>query len=93
MGWESCGTDKFGRKICYGVQAKCDDPECSTQIDRGLSYVCGNMHGGGDHGCGKYFCNEHLFYYPGYNDLGIYHQLCEKCWTKIVQANQPKQGE
>ncbi len=45
MGW-SLGHDnrwgKFGRDIGYGVPAICDHPGCNAEIDRGLSYVCGN---------------------------------------------------
>ena len=35
-------------------------PDYKAKIDRGLSYVCGRMHGGGNEGCGKHFCPEHL---------------------------------
>lgn len=60
MGW-SVGFDKrWNRDIGYGVPAICDYPECSAEIDRGLSYVCGGQPYGGDSGCGLYFCSAHL---------------------------------
>lgn len=61
MGWAT-GTNAAGRDIGYGVEATCDHPTCSTEIDRGLAYVCGGIHDGDEHGCGKYFCDEHLGY-------------------------------
>lgn len=60
MGW-SIGYDNFWRRdIGYGVPAVCDHPDCNADIDRGLSYVCGGEPYGGEHGCGLYFCGEHL---------------------------------
>lgn len=59
MGWAFCGTDDKGREIGYGVVATCDYPGCTAEIDRGLGYICGSMHGGGDDGCGMYFCAKH----------------------------------
>lgn len=50
MGW-SYGTNSEGREIGYAVRAICDWPNCSTEIDRGLSYLCG--------ACNGYFCEEH----------------------------------
>jgi hypothetical protein len=61
MGW-SYGTNNEGRAVGYGVEAECDYPECSTQIDRGLGYICGDMHAGmNEWGCADYFCAEHLY--------------------------------
>lgn len=59
MGWAFCGTDDAGREIGYGVIAVCDFPGCETEINRGLGCVCGDMHGGGNNGCGMYFCGKH----------------------------------
>jgi hypothetical protein len=83
MGWANCGTDEDGRPIGYGHEAICDQPGCSAKIDRGLSYVCGNMHGGGDLGCGKYFCSGHLICVE-VND-GSSDQLCDNC-HRIAEA-------
>lgn len=55
MGWVI--GSKNGRWIGYGVPAICDQPDCGTGIDRGLSYLCGD----GEEGCGLFFCGEHLF--------------------------------
>lgn len=80
MGWAFCGTDDMGREIGYGVPATCDHPGCDKEIDRGLAYCCGGMHGGQGYydedlqtwfGCGRYFCAEHLSAFGG--------TLCAEC--------------
>lgn len=58
MGWSIGFHD--GRDIGYGVPATCDHPGCGKGIDRGLSYVCGQDVYGGEHGCGLFFCSDHL---------------------------------
>jgi hypothetical protein len=54
-----------GREAGYGVVAECDHPDCHAEIDRGLSYLCGNDPDGwrdpDDYGCGRYHCPEHQF--------------------------------
>jgi hypothetical protein len=60
MGWSVGYDSNWHRDIDYGVPSICDHPDCSEEIDRGLSYVCGG--GGGEHGCGLYFCGKHLSY-------------------------------
>lgn len=72
MSW-AYGTNNSGREIGYGVETICDEINCETKIDCGLAYVCGDMHDGGEHGCGKYFCYEHLL-------MGKGPQLCRKCF-------------
>ena len=64
MGWANCGEDSKGRQIGYAHEATCDHPDCNEEIDRGLAYACGGMHGngdihGGDYGCEGYFCESH----------------------------------
>lgn len=79
MGW-AVGYDEFWeRDIGYGVPAKCDHPGCDKDINRGLAYVCGGEPYGGEHGCGLYFCAEHLFY-----KLidGRSYQLCDRCCSR-----------
>jgi len=76
MGWSDCGKDSKGRPIGYGYNAQCDRPGCNTKIDRGLSYVCGLMHGnytadGGYFCCESYFCARHLFFPDSQIDLEI----------------------
>lgn len=66
MGW-SYGTNAQGREVGYGVEAECDHPDCHEEIDRGLAYVCGGMHDGGEDGCGGYFCGSHRFL-TGFDD-------------------------
>lgn len=73
MGWSHCGTDEDGRDIGYGIQAVCDEEGCDKEIDRGLAYVCGDMHGGSQWGCGRYFCGKHLF-------MGPPGQMCDACY-------------
>lgn len=80
MSWANCGQDKDGRPIGYAVLAGCDHPGgCDAKIDRGLSYVCGGMHGGGAEGCGKYFCPAHLHVSDKKQ-----HALCLGCWESVA---------
>lgn len=75
MGWSIGFDSDLGRDIGYGVPAPCDHPECAKIIHRGMDYVCGGEPYGGDHGCGLYFCGEHLWI-GGENDDP---QMCEAC--------------
>lgn len=85
MGWANCGTDDLGRPIGYAHPATCDHPECDKQIDRGLFFVCGNMHGGDEHGCGRYFCWTHLEYEQPRGDPRLV-QLCAACAKALHKA-------
>lgn len=77
MSW-SIGYDfKRKRDVGYGVPATCDHPGCGAEIDRGLSSVCGGMHEGGEHGCGLYFCQDHL---RTAGQLREHEQLCSRCY-------------
>jgi hypothetical protein len=60
MGWAHCGQDSAGRDIGYAIEATCDHPGCEEQINRGISYACGQMHGENGVDCEKYFCDAHL---------------------------------
>ena len=73
MGWSIGFDEKWERSIGYGVPAWCDHPECREKIDRGLAYVCGGEPYGGEHGCGLFFCGEHMH---GTDDCM---QVCERC--------------
>lgn len=77
MGW-SIGYDaNWGRDIGYGVPAYCDAPKCKQEIDRGLSYVCGEEPYGGDKGCGLFFCPKHLYFHE-FRD-GVVAMVCKRC--------------
>jgi hypothetical protein len=80
MGW-SRGINTEGRAVGYSVQALCDQEGCDVKIDRGLYYVCGGMHDGDEHGCGGYFCGNHLAYYCDDDEADDPEtvQLCDKC--------------
>ena len=74
MGW---AVGEFnGRDSGYGVPSICDHPGCGAKIDRGLSYVCGGDVYGGEHGCGLFFCSDHLLYGGEKRDNV---QLCTRC--------------
>jgi hypothetical protein len=65
---------EVGHRWCgYGVPATCDHPGCGASIDRGLAYVCGDEAGGGEMGCGLYFCYSHLL-------MSDRPQLCQRCY-------------
>lgn len=72
MGWSVGFDERWKRDIGYGVPAYCDHG-CGEIIDRGLAYVCGGEPYGGSHGCGLFFCDEHLIM----TEKG---QLCERCY-------------
>jgi hypothetical protein len=85
MSW-AVGENSAGRDIGYGVPCICDHPGCGEEINRGLSHVCGDMHDGGERGCGLYFCEAHLHIHSDEGALGPngaprygVHQLCERC--------------
>lgn len=63
MGW-SLGTNNNGREVGYGVPAVCDFEGCEAEIDRGLSYACGENHDEGENEygayCEWYYCYDHL---------------------------------
>ena len=75
MSWAVGYDEKWQRDIGYGVPAACDHPGCETSIDRGLGYVCGGEPFGGEHGCGLFFCAEHLWFRMSAPML----QRCERC--------------
>lgn len=87
MGWSIGYDPKWSRDVGYGVPAWCDHPDCTNKIDRGLSYVCGSEMFGGEHGCGLYFCENHLNYpytEDGLEDLftedgKLFPHMCERC--------------
>ncbi|AII28223.1 hypothetical protein VC74_gp47 [Mycobacterium phage Sparky] len=98
MGWSIGYDPQTNRDIGYGVPAWCDHPDCDTKIDRGLSYVCGGAAYGGDHGCGRYFCEAHLgFAYDADGDDLVdadgecLPQMCKPCCTSHEHPDNPVQ--
>jgi thermostable 8-oxoguanine DNA glycosylase len=79
MSWAHSQLDD-GREIGYGVPDVCNAEGCTKKIDRGLAYVCGGMHEGGDWGCGKYICDDHAN--AGLVPGGEVVRLCDACCTK-----------
>lgn len=93
MGW-AVGYDRnWDRDIGYGVPAVCDHPGCTKKIHRGLSYVCGSEPFGGEHGCGLYFCGDHLeCREPRGSDTAV--QNCRRCMTyKMPYKPKPDRRE
>lgn len=78
MGWGNCGTDSKGRPIGYIFDATCDHPDCIKEINRGLDYACGGMHGETEFGCEKYFCYDHLIYSETAESF-----LCKTCYEMV----------
>lgn len=88
MGYAHYEIIRNGEKIDagYGVEAVCEQDGCDAKIDRGLAYLCGKHPGGDEHGCGGYFCEQHLY---GDNQ-------CKACSDAADKANQwihPDTGE
>lgn len=75
MSWAIGYDENWKRDIGYGVPATCDHPGCGKTIDRGLPYVCGGEPYGGEHGCGLYFCDDHLLLPMD----GGASQVCDRC--------------
>lgn len=76
MGWSIGFDTNWNRDIGYGVPAYCDHPGCPAEINRGLAYVCGGQPYGGDHGCGLYFCQDHL---RTVGKRREHAQVCDRC--------------
>jgi len=87
MGWGYCGKDSKGRDIGYTIPATCDHPGCNEKIDRGLSYVCGRMHGDDEYSCEKYFCEKHRSNYLITDQDEIY-QVCSTCRDELIQSGE-----
>lgn len=79
MGWANCGEDSKGRPIGYAHSAKCDHSGCKEKIDRGLSYVCGDMHGEDEVSCERYFCPDHRQNFIKRVDDDREIQICNEC--------------
>lgn len=45
----------------YGVTATCEHPDCNEEIDRGVSFACGDEPFS-EFGCDRYFCGKHRQY-------------------------------
>jgi hypothetical protein len=86
MGWAHCRNSN-GRECGYSVEATCDFPGCTEAIDRGLAFVCGGMHDGGENGCGGYFCDKHLTSgWRGENEEEYSGPVCHKCCEAFEKA-------
>lgn len=89
--------DVGNRKGGYGVPCYCEHPECNEEIDRGMSFACGDAPFS-EVGCDRYFCEKHRSYtgfkmdgsmYPDYicdHEDGekcdcFFASVCEKCAT------------
>lgn len=86
MSLSHCGKDSQGRDIGYAYAAKCDHPVCDKDIDRGLSYACGGMHGSTELGCEKYFCEGHMLNTAINN--GDYVELCDYCAADLIRSDE-----
>lgn len=99
MGWGTCGRNPLtGEMMGYCYSGECTKPDCEKVINHGLSYVCGGMHGGGEWGCGRYFCADHLHslwfenqalddYMTGGTEYDCHdRQVCSFCYNEMVDA-------
>ncbi len=73
MGYAVYFDDVHSRFAGYGVPCQCEHPDCKVKINRGLGCLCGDAPGGGERGCGLYFCGEHLLITARRG------QICERC--------------
>lgn len=84
MGWGNCGLDGKGRPIGYMHEATCDHPGCNEKIDRGLGYVCGEMHGEDEVSCEGYFCSEHRSDHVDH--CGTVVSICSSCAGQLIES-------
>lgn len=84
MGWSVGFDSSWKRDVGYGVPSLCDHPGCGRRIDRGLSYVCGADVYGGEHGCGLFFCGEHLGFVEGHGN-----PICARCRQENEELFEP----
>lgn len=82
MGWANCGTDREGRPIGYAHEAVCDHDGCTKEIDRGLDFACGGMHGEDEYSCEKYFCWDHRSYIDVETTMGPVCADCQRIWEE-----------
>jgi len=63
----------------YGVPAICEHPDCTKEIDRGMSFACGGEPFS-EFGCDRYFCGDHLTYHC-FNTGGgrTCVEVCKRC--------------
>lgn len=74
----------------YGVPATCEYPTCNEEIDRGISFACGDEPFS-EIGCDRYFCSKHR-HYTGFKCDGSdekcdhdedcdceFKEVCERC--------------
>lgn len=87
MAWGNCGTDSKGRPIGYNFPATCDHPDCLESIHRGLSYVCGDMHGEDEYSCEKYFCEKHKNNIIKTSD-GTLQLVCDECYKLFEEQEE-----
>jgi hypothetical protein len=67
MGYSVYEEPGHARWAGYGVPAECDWPNCETEINRGMAYMCAGhawIEVGGEfiaveEGCGLFFCGRH----------------------------------
>jgi len=81
LGW-SYGINSEGREIGYSVQATCDWPDCDAKIDRGLSYLCGEMSDDGLTSCNGYFCEDHRIWSETGRESAAWIVLIWRSWRK-----------
>lgn len=77
-----------GREGGYGVEAHCEQDGCGAKIDRGLSFLCGELPGGDEYGCGGYFCGEHLYPVSRASQCAV----CKRGNPLCSQCEQPAGG-
>ena len=90
MGWADCGKDSKGRNIGYAFGGTCDFPGCTKEINRGLSYACGGMHGEDEYSCEKYFCSDHLKIFEKPDGSGDCISICPECYFQALESGYEK---
>jgi len=87
MGWGS-GTTDSGKDIGYMVDATCEHPGCTEEINRGLSYACGGEHGEDEVSCDGYFCNSHRKNWVDRDGTGDCVMVCDSCVDVLLKTGE-----
>lgn len=85
MGYASYEITRNGQTIQagYAIETTCEKDGCDEKTDRGLGNLCGQTPGGDEHGCGGYFCGQHL----------LDDNRCERCAATADDERREPCGE
>jgi hypothetical protein len=89
-----------GKVAGYMVEATCEHPGCTEEVDRGMAHACGGEPGEqGGWSCEGYFCAKHLFCVGVMPDTAAAVELresvslCAQCTSQAAFMDQIEDAE